>query len=78
LNSRLLLPPSTITDPGTVGPTERMSKPRMLYSPPRNSRSKMGSVDVSPIALMYSAAARNPNDVRDVCRLKTMPSRRGL
>ena len=30
-------------DPGTVGPIERMSKPRTLYSPPRNRRSKIGS-----------------------------------
>jgi hypothetical protein len=43
-----------------------MSKPRMLYSPPRNNRSKIGSVVVSPSAEMYSAAARTPKDVRAV------------
>jgi hypothetical protein len=33
---------------GSRGPTLRMSKPRMLYSPPRNSFSKIGSAMVSP------------------------------
>ena len=42
LNSRLLLPPRTTNDPGTLGPMDRMSKPRTLYSPPRNNRSKTG------------------------------------
>ena len=42
LNSRLLFPPSTRTDPGTRGPIDRMSKPRTLYSPPRNNVSKIG------------------------------------
>ena len=90
LNSRLLLPPSTIGDPGTVGPIERMSKPRTLYSPPRNRRSKIGSAGVQtsaggtttqdelPTGAMYSAWARNPTEVRDVCLKNMMPSTRGL
>ena len=43
LNSRLLLPPSTRPVIGSVGPMLRMSNPRTLYSPPRNSFSKIGS-----------------------------------
>jgi hypothetical protein len=42
---RLLLPPMTRPVAGSRGPTLRMSKPRMLYSPPRNSFSKMGRIE---------------------------------
>ena len=43
LNNRLLFPPRTTSEPGTVGPIDRMSYPRTLYSPPSNNRSKIGS-----------------------------------
>ena len=58
LNSRLLLPPSTRPVIGSVGPIVRMSKPRTLYSPPRNSFSKIGSWKVPPIGLMNSSCPR--------------------
>src|SRR5207237_8568418 len=56
----------------------RISNPRMLYSPPRNSFSNVGSCTGTglpsgpsccdlPYGVMYSTAARNPNDVRWVC-----------
>jgi hypothetical protein len=78
LNSRLLLPPSTTNDPGTLGPMDRMSKPRTLYSPPRNNRSKTGRKSVLPSGEMYSANARNPTEVRGRCLKKKIASPRGL
>src|SRR5688500_9359849 len=89
LNNRLLLPPSTATEPGTVGPTDRRSNPRMLYSPPSVRRSKIGRFrshvwvgssrqGPSPTEEMYSACARKPTEVRDCSRLKKIASTRGL
>ena len=40
----------------------------MLYSPPRKSRSKIGSTCVLAIGRMYSTCARKPNEVRLVWR----------
>ena len=69
LKSRLLLPPNTKLVLGSRGPIERMSKPRMLYSPPRNSRSKIGSTCVLTVRPDVIEPARgNRTDVRMVWR----------
>src|SRR5262245_15126843 len=90
LNSRLLLPPRTTNDPGTLGPIDRMSNPRTLYSPPRNNRSKTGNTasqggveQIAALALwptgeMYSIFPRNPIDVLDRWRKKKIASPLGL
>ena len=49
------------------GPIIRMSKPRIEYSPPRNSFSKMGSCVVLAKAWMYSYCPRVPKLRREAC-----------
>ena len=51
-----------------------MSKPRTVYSPPRNSFSKIGSVVVSRTGAMNCNCPRTPNEVRDVCRQNLIAS----
>src|SRR5438128_1135689 len=78
LKSMLLLPPTGTFDVSSLGETERISKPRMLYSPPRKILLKIGSTCVCPYGVMYSPDTRKPNDVRFVCGKYQMPSARGL
>ena len=59
LKSRLLLPPSTRPVTGSDGPMLRMSKPRTVYSPPRNSFSKIGSGSEPSNWWMYSTWRAN-------------------
>src|SRR5215218_7961613 len=77
-SSTLLLPPSCTPESSSRGDMERMSKPRMLYSPPRKIFWKIGSVVVLPYGRMYSVATRKPNDVRFVWGMYQIPSTRGL
>ena len=68
LNSRLLLPPSTRPVTGSDGPMLRMSKPRTLYSPPRNSFSKIGSgTRAFELVDVLQVWPRMPSDMRGFC-----------